>query len=66
MDFHVLVLLNSRAYCCEGIGKDHVAQFCKTSANEVLLHELCLGDLELLVEFFAALVEEHVYCPVCG
>ena len=48
----ILVLLDSRPYCCDGIGHHHAPSFAYAPANEILLLQPRLGKISIVIEDF--------------
>lgn len=63
MGFHKLILLDTRPHGGERINEQDVACLCHTTAYKVLFHHLALRNTKLIVNLFAALVNEHLNCP---
>lgn len=63
MCYDVLILLNSRTYCCEGVYKQNSTHFSNTSADKILLHESALWNSQFLVYFLATFKYKHLHSP---
>lgn len=61
-----LILLDTRSYCRDWVGKPDDKEFAYSSTEEVLLQKAGLADIEVTIQSFHALVRVHLDYSIHG